>query len=249
MEEYTVDAQDVSVKYMVGDFRDLGVKEYLLQKLTGRYQAKELWALRNVTFQLSQGDFLGIIGSNGAGKSTLLKAVSGVITPHRGSIQTCGSISTLLGLGTGLDPALSVKENVYFYGALLGYTEKFMREKYAEIMEFSELEDFSSYKFRQLSSGMRARLAFSIACMIRPDILLLDEVLAVGDGAFHQKSERKMMEIIQQGSTTLFVSHSVGQVQRLSTKVLWLNKGVPEAFGEPEAVCNEYRKYLKSAQR
>lgn len=249
MPEYTVDAQDVSVKYMVGDFRDLGVKEYLLQKLTGRYQAQELWALRDVSFQLSKGDFLGIIGSNGAGKSTLLKAVSGIISPHRGSVRTCGSVSALLGLGTGLDAALSVKENIFFSGALLGYTEDFMREKYDEIMEFSELEDFSSYKFRQLSSGMRARLAFSIACMIRPDILLLDEVLAVGDGAFRQKSERKMMEIIGQGSTTLFVSHSVAQVQRLSTKVLWLKKGVPEAFGEPDAVCNEYKKYLKAAQR
>ena len=247
--EYTVDARNVSVKYMIGDFRDLGVKEYVLQKLSGRYRVKEFWALRDVTFQLKRGDFLGIIGSNGAGKSTLLKAVSGIITPHKGSVRTRGSLSTLLGLGTGLDSALSVKENIYFYGALLGYTEKFMNEKYEEIIKFAELEDFSSYKFRQLSSGMKSRLAFSIACMIRPDILLLDEVLAVGDGSFHKKSEKKMMEIIQQGSTTLFVSHSVEQVQRLSTKVLWMNKGAAAAFGEPKAVCAEYRKYIQSTRR
>lgn len=241
-----VDVQNVSIRYLLGDFKDIGIKEYLVQKLTGTYEVQEFWAVKNVSFSLEKGDFLGIIGTNGAGKSTLLKAVSGIMRPQKGKIVTNGQISALLELGTGFDGDLTIKENIYFRGALLGYTEKFMNEKYPEIIEFSELQEFENRKFRQLSSGMRSRLAFSIASLIDPDILILDEVLAVGDGAFRAKSEKKMMDIIQNGVTTLFVSHSTSQMRKLCNKVLWLDKGEQIAFGDTKAVCDEYDKFLKS---
>lgn len=241
-----VDVQNVSIRYLLGDFKDIGIKEYLVQKLTGTYEVQEFWAVKNVSFSLDKGDFLGIIGTNGAGKSTLLKAVSGIMRPQKGKIVTNGQIAALLELGTGFDGDLTIKENIYFRGALLGYTEKFMNEKYPEIIEFSELSEFENRKFRQLSSGMRSRLAFSIASLVDPDILILDEVLAVGDGAFRAKSEKKMLEIINNGVTTLFVSHSTAQMRKLCNKVLWLNNGEQMAFGDAKAVCNEYDSFLKA---
>jgi len=244
-----VDVQNVSIRYLLGDFKDIGIKEYIVQKLTGTYEVQEFWAVKNVSFSLEKGDFLGIIGTNGAGKSTLLKAVSGIIRPQRGKIAANGQIAALLELGTGFDGDLTIKENIYFRGALLGYTEKFMNERYPEIIEFSELEEFENRKFRQLSSGMRSRLAFSIASLIDPDILILDEVLAVGDGAFRAKSEKKMLEIINNGVTTLFVSHSTAQMRKLCNKVLWLDKGEQMAFGDTRTVCNEYDSFLKAKSK
>lgn len=244
-----VDVKNVAIKYRVGDFRNIGLKEYLAQKMTGRYDAKDFWAVDDVSFQLEKGDFLGIMGTNGSGKTTLLKAVSGVMKPARGTIETSGQISALLALGTGFDDDLTVKENIYLRGALLGYTESFMNEKYSEIMEFSELQEFENYPLRQLSSGMKSRMAFSIASLIEPDILILDEVLAVGDGAFRKKSEAKMMEIIKNGTTTLFVSHSTSQIRKLATKALWLNKGKQMAFGDAKEVCSEYEIYLQSKKK
>lgn len=241
-----VDVKNVAIKYRVGDFRNIGLKEFLAQKVTGKYDAKDFWAVNDVSFQLEKGDFLGIVGTNGAGKTTLLKAVSGVIKPAKGNVETNGQISALLALGTGFDDDLTVKENIYLRGAFLGYTEKFLNEKYPEIMEFSELKDFEGYRLRQLSSGMKSRMAFSIASLIDPDILILDEVLAVGDGAFRKKSEAKMMEIIKNGTTTLFVSHSLAQVKKLSNKVLWLDKGKQMAFGDAKEVCAEYEKFINS---
>ncbi len=239
-----VDVRNVSIRYRVGDFRNIGLKEFLTQKVTGKYDAKDFWAVDDVSFQLEKGDFLGIIGTNGAGKTTLLKAVTGVMKPAKGTVETHGQISALLALGTGFDDELTVKENIYLRGAFLGYTEKFMNEKYPEIIEFSELQEFENYRLRQLSSGMKSRMAFSIASLINPDILILDEVLAVGDGAFRQKSEAKMMEIIKNGTTTLFVSHSIAQVRKLCNKVLWLDHGKQMAFGDTKTVCNAYDKFL-----
>ena len=241
-----VDVKNVGIKYRVGDFRNIGLKEYLAQKVTGRYDAKDFWAVEDISFQLEKGDFLGIVGTNGAGKTTLLKAVSGVIKPARGTVETNGRISALLALGTGFDEELTVKENIYLRGAFLGYTEKFLDEKYPEIIEFSELQEFEEYRLRQLSSGMRSRMAFSIASLIDPDILILDEVLAVGDAAFRKKSEAKMKEIISNGTTTIFVSHSLAQIKKLSNKVLWMNKGKLMAFGDTKEVCAEYEKFINS---
>lgn len=244
-----VDVKNVSIRYLLGDFKDIGVKEYLVQKITGTHVVKEFWAVKDVSFSLEQGDFLGVIGTNGAGKSTLMKAVSGVMKPQKGSITTKGQIAALLELGTGFDGDLTIKENIYFRGALLGYTEKFMDEKYPEIIEFAEMEEFEDRKFRQLSSGMKSRIAFSIASLVDPDILILDEVLAVGDGAFRAKSEKKMMDIIKGGVTTLFVGHSTAQMRKLCTKVLWLHKGKQVAFGDPKAVCDEYDAFIRKTAK
>ncbi len=244
-----VDVQNVSIKYRVGDFRNIGLKEFLAQKIKGQYDAKDFWAVDDVSFQLDKGDFLGIVGTNGAGKTTLLKAVSGVIRPAKGTVETNGQISALLALGTGFDDDMTVKENIYLRGAFLGYTEKFLNEKYPEIIEFSELQEFENYRLRQLSSGMRSRMAFSIASLIDPDILILDEVLAVGDAAFRKKSEAKMMEIIKNGTTTLFVSHSLAQVKKLANKVLWLDKGKQMAFGDAKDVCAEYEQFINTKKK
>lgn len=244
-----VNVMDVSIQYMLGDFRDLGLKEYLIRKMTGTYRAADVWAVSHVTFQLEEGDFLGVIGVNGSGKSTLLKAVSGILRPQKGTIRTRGRISALHGLGAGFDGGLTIRENIYLYGALLGYTEDYVKAKYDEILDFSELREYEGYRVRQLSSGMKARISFSVVSIMRPEILILDEVLAVGDGAFRQKSARKMKEIMRQGTATMFVSHSMGTIKELGTKALWLNKGEQMAFGDAREVCAEYEKYLKTLRK
>ena len=192
-----------------------------------------------------RGEMLGIIGSNGAGKSTLLKAVSGIMVPTEGWIHREGTIAALLELGSGFDGELTVEENTYLRGAMLGYTRKFMDEKYDGIIAFAELKDFEDRPFKQLSSGMKSRLAFSIACLVKPDILILDEVLSVGDGAFRKKSEAKMREVISGGATTILVSHSLDQVRQMCTKVLWLHKGRQIDFGtDVSGICDRYQDYL-----
>ena len=241
MSEPILELKNVSVRYRTGDIRNVGLKEVLLQKLTGKRRIKDFWADRNISFTLERGDFLGIIGKNGAGKSTLLKAISGVLSPAEGKIITRGCVTALLELASGFDGDLTVGENIYLRGAMLDYTRSFMDEAYEGILEFSGLKEFENYSFRQLSSGMKSKLAFSIACRIKPEILILDEVLSVGDGEFRKKSEAKMMEIIHGGATTIFVSHSIAQIKRLCNKVLWLDHGEQKCFStDVEAVCNEY---------
>lgn len=236
---------DVSIRYIVGDFKDIGIKEYAMRKIKRNYHVHEFWAVQHVTFNLEKGDMLGIIGTNGAGKSTLLKAVSGIMEPTLGFTRRQGTIAALLELGSGFDGDLTVKENTYLRGAMLGYTRKFMDAMYDEIIEFSQLRDFADRPFKHLSSGMQSRLAFSIACLVEPDILILDEVLSVGDGAFRQKSEQKMLEIINGGATTILVSHSIEQVRRMCNKVLWLNKGSQVTFGPTESICSDYELFLQ----
>lgn len=235
---------NVSIRYMTGDFKDIGIKEYVMRRLKHNYHVAEFWADRHVTFSLEQGDMLGIIGSNGAGKSTLLKAISGIMEPTEGTVERRGSIAALLELASGFDGDLTVRENTYLRGAMLGYTRRFMDEKYNEIIDFSGLHEFQERPFKQLSSGMKSRLAFSIASLVNPDILILDEVLSVGDGAFKKKSEAKMKEIISGGATTILVSHSLEQVRKMCNKVLWLDKGNQIAFGETQPICDEYQRFL-----
>lgn len=238
-------AQNVSIRYLTGDFKDIGLKEYVVRHLTGDYHVQEFWADRGVTFSLESGDMLGIIGTNGAGKSTLLKAVSGIMVPTEGEITVRGNIAALLELSSGFDGDLTVRENTYLRGALLGYTRDFMNEKYEEIIEFSELQDFQERRFKQLSSGMKSRLAFSIACLVNPDILILDEVLSVGDGAFRQKSEAKMQSILSGGVTGILVSHSIGQIRKMCNKVLWLDRGKQICFTQDvELACDAYEQFL-----
>lgn len=238
-------AEDVSIRYITGDFKDIGLKEYTVRRLTGNYHVKEFMAVDGVSFELEEGDMLGIIGSNGAGKSTLLKTVAGIMEPTRGKITVNGDIAALLELGSGFDSDLTVKENAYLRGAMLGYTKEFMDQTYDQIIDFAELREFEDRPFKQLSSGMKSRLAFSIASLVKPDILILDEVLSVGDGAFQKKSAKKMREIIGQGATTILVSHSLSQIRELCNKVLWLDHGKQVAFGETRAICDQYEKFLR----
>jgi len=240
-----LEVNNVSIRYMTGDFKNIGLKEYVVRRLKNRYKVTEFWAARNITFSLEKGDMLGIIGTNGAGKSTLLKAISEIMVPTEGIVKRQGSIAALLELASGFDDDLTVRENTYLRGAMLGYTRKFMDEMYDSIIAFAELEDFQEYAFKQLSSGMKSRLAFSIASLVKPDILILDEVLSVGDGAFRDKSEKKMKEIINGGATTILVSHSIEQVREMCTKVLWLHKGRQITFGDNVGdICEQYQLLL-----
>ena len=244
-----VSVMDESLRYITGDIKDIGLKEYTMKKIKGEHHIESFWANRHISFSINKGDMLGIIGKNGAGKSTLLKVVSGVLEPTEGSIKVNGTIAALLELTAGFDGNLTVRENTYLRGALLGYTRKFMDEMYDEIIAFAELTDYQDRQFNQLSSGMKSRLAFSIACLVNPDVLILDEVLSVGDGAFRQKSENKMREILSRGVTGLFVSHAVSQVRELCNKVLWLEHGEQIALSDDvESICNCYEEYLVTNQ-
>lgn len=241
-----IECKNVSIRYITGDFKSIGLKEYVVRRLKGNYHVKEFWADKNVTFSLEKGDMLGIIGSNGAGKSTLLKAITGIMEPTGGHVAVHGSIAALLELASGFDNDLTVRENTYLRGALLGYTRAFMDEKYEEIIQFAELEDFQEHMFKQLSSGMKSRLAFSIACLVSPDVLILDEVLSVGDGAFRKKSGDKMKEILSGGVTGILVSHSISQVREMCSKILWLDHGSQIAFtDEVELYCDAYEEFLR----
>lgn len=240
-------AEKVSIRYITGDLKDIGLKEYVLKKIKNDYHINEFWADRDISFSLDHGDMMGIIGTNGAGKSTLLKVISGIMVPTKGKITTYGNIAALLELGSGFDANLTVRENTYLRGAMLGYTRSFMKEKYDHIIAFAELEDFQERPFKQLSSGMKSRLAFSIACLVEPDILILDEVLSVGDGAFRKKSGDKMKEILRSGVTGIFVSHSLATVRDLCNKILWLDHGNQIAFGdEVKLYCDAYEEFLKT---
>lgn len=242
-----VKAENVSIRYITGDLKNIGLKEYIMLKLKGKYKIKEFWADKDINFELEAGDMLGIIGTNGAGKSTLLKAVSGIMRPTKGRMIINGTVAALLELASGFDGELTVRENTYLRGAMLGYTRKFMNEKHDEIIAFAELQDFQDRPFKQLSSGMKSRLAFSIACLVKPDILILDEVLSVGDGAFRKKSGAKMKEILASGVTGILVSHSLSQVRELCNKILWLDHGKQIEFTDDvKGCCDRYESFLKN---
>lgn len=247
-DEIVVEAKNISVKYIIGDLRNIGLKEYIMKKLTKNYRVESFLAVNNVSFTLYKGDMLGIIGNNGAGKSTLLKVVTQIMQPSSGSIKVNGKIAALLELASGFDGDLNLKENAYLRGAMLGYTREYMNRKYPEILDFSELREFENRPFKQLSSGMKSRIAFSIASMVEPEILILDEVLSVGDGAFREKSEAKMNEIIANGKATILVSHSISQIRRLCNKILWLDHGKQIAYGDVEPICNAYELFLKTGK-
>lgn len=244
--ETVLEAEHVTIEYKIGDFRNIGLKEWVTRHLTHNYYVETFQAVEDVTFCLRRGEILGIIGTNGAGKSTLLKAVSGIMEPTKGSILRNGSIAALLELGSGFDGELTVKENAYLRGAMLGYTRRFMDNRYGQIIDFAELNGFEDRPFHQLSSGMRARLAFSVASLVQPDILILDEVMSVGDGAFKRKSEKKLKEMLESGAATILVSHLMEQVREMSTCVLWMDHGKQMAFGkEVGRICDEYEEFLQ----
>ena len=242
-------ADHVSISYKIGDFKDIGLKEWTMRHLKHQYHVETFLAVEDVSFELLEGDMLGIIGTNGAGKSTLLKAITGVMEPRAGHIERHGGISALLELASGFDGDLTVRENAYLRGAMLGYTREFMDATYGQILDFSGLREFAERPFKQLSTGMQSRLAFAIASLVQPEILILDEVLSVGDGAFQDKSARKMQEIIDGGAATILVSHSLKQIRELCNKVLWLHRGRQIAFGNAGPICDRYEAFLEGGCR
>lgn len=236
-----IKADHVSLCYKMTYDRVKSIKEYFVQLVQGKIKYEEFWALKDVSFEVRKGEVLGIIGHNGAGKSTLLKVISGILKPTEGSVQVNGVVAPMLELGSGFDFDLTGRENIFLNGAILGYSEKFLKEKYEEIAEFSELGQFINVPLRNYSSGMVARLAFSIATVVQPDILIVDEVLSVGDAAFQEKSKARMMELMGGGTTVLFVSHDLGQIREMCNRVLWLEHGQVKMLGEAKSVCDAYR--------
>lgn len=237
---------NVSMKFNLGIEKNFSLKLFFINmfKPKKKEPKKEFWALKDVNFEVEKGEVIGFVGSNGAGKSTLLKIVAGVMKPTKGSIEKYGNICPMIELGAGFDMDLTARENIYLNGAILGYSKEFIDEKFDEIVEFSELKDFLDVPVRNFSSGMVTRLAFSIATIVDPEILIVDEILSVGDIAFQQKSENKMRSMIQGGTTVLFVSHSLNQIKSLCNRVVWLENGTVKKIGNPEEICNEYEKVM-----
>lgn len=235
-----IKANDVSLCYRMSFDKIMSIKEYLVQLIQGKLKYQQFWALENISFEVNNGEVLGIIGHNGAGKSTLLKVISGIMKPTKGSLQILGNVVPMLELGSGFDYDLTGRENVFLNGAILGYSEQFLKEKYNEIEAFSELGQFIDVPLRNYSSGMVMRLAFSVATVVNPDILIVDEILAVGDAAFQEKSKARMMELMSGGTTVLFVSHSLAQIREMCDRVLWLDHGHIKMIGDAQTVCDAY---------
>lgn len=240
-----VKVDNVSVKFNIGKEKVDSLKEYVIKLLKGKLQYEEFWALQNVSFTLNKGERLGILGTNGAGKSTLLKVISQIYKPTTGAVERNGVIAPLLELGAGFDPEYSARENIFLYGAVLGYSKKFVEEKFDEIIKFSELEKFIDVPVKNFSSGMKSRLGFSICTAVQPEILILDEVLSVGDAKFKQKSEKKIQSMMKNNVTVLFVSHSIDQVKRICNKAMILDHGKMLDFGDVETVSNHYEEMIK----
>lgn len=245
MSDTAIELKDVGIKFNLSREKTDSLKEYVIKLLKKELMYDEFWALRNVSFTVKKGDRLGILGLNGAGKSTLLKIIAGVYRPSEGTVTHNGVIAPMLELGAGFDPQYTGKENIFLYGSILGYSRQYLQEKYDEIVAFSELKDFINVPLKNYSSGMRARLGFAIATIADPEILILDEVLSVGDAKFRKKSEQKIMEMFERGVTVLFVSHSLDQVKRLCNKAIILQKGTLVAQGDTAEVAQIYAEMLK----
>ena len=242
MAENMVEVKNVTMKFRMSDEPLNSLKEVFTTAVKGKLRFNEFLALDHVSFELEKGKTLGLIGKNGAGKSTTLKLISGILKPTEGSIITRGNIVPMLELGAGFDLELTGKENIYLNGAILGYSKEYLESKYDEIVEFAEIRDFIDMPIRNYSSGMMARLAFSIASVVQPEILIVDEILAVGDVAFQEKSFNRMKELMTGGATVLFVSHVLEKIEEMCDKVIWLDHGKVVMFGDTEEVCNAYRK-------
>ena len=238
--------KNVSMKFNLGVEKDNSLKMIFINLFTPRKKKKKdyFWALKDIDFRINKGDVVGIIGANGAGKSTLLKVVSGVYKPTTGTVEVNGKISPMIELGAGFDAELTARENIYLNGAILGYSKEFLEEKFEEIVEFSELKDFLDVPVKNFSSGMVAKLAFSISTIVDPEVLIVDEILSVGDIKFQEKSKNKMMSMIEGGTTVLYVSHSIDSIKELCSKVIWLDHGKIVKMGDTKEICDEYYKKL-----
>lgn len=236
--------EHVSMKFNLGIEKDFSVKQAFVNFFSFKKKKKkkkdEFWALRDISFEVKKGEVIGLIGSNGAGKSTLLKIVSGVMKPTKGKVKVSGVISPMIELGAGFDMELTARENIFLNGAILGYSKQFLESKFDEIVEFSELKDFLDVPVKNFSSGMTAKLAFSIATIVDPEILIVDEILSVGDIKFQEKSKNKMLEMIQGGTTVLYVSHSLDSIRQLCDRVVWIEHGKMVKIGKTDEICNEY---------
>lgn len=240
-----IDVDHVTIRFNLASQKVDNIKEYLIKLVKRELMFQEFLAVKDVSFQVRAGEAWGLIGTNGSGKSTMLKAISGILKPYQGSIKVNGSVAPLIELGAGFDPELSARENIFLNGCVLGHSEKFMQEHFEEIVEFAELEKFLDSPLKNFSSGMRARLGFSIATMVKPDILIVDEILAVGDYKFRKKCENRMTEMLSGGTTLLYVSHSIDEVKRLCDHALWIDKGEAKMIGEAKTVCDAYMAEMK----
>jgi len=239
-----IELTHVTMKFRMANDRILSLKEFVVKFLTRKIKFKEFTALEDVSFKINQGEVVGIIGRNGAGKSTLLKIISGILMPTQGMVQVKGSIAPMLELGAGFDMDLTARENIFLNGAILGYSKQYLLDKYNDIVEFAELHEFMEVPIRNFSSGMIMRLAFSIATLVEPDILIVDEILSVGDTEFQKKSSKRMRELMSGGTTVIMVSHSIQQIRELCSKAVWLDRGKVIMVGECNEVCDSYMKQM-----
>ncbi len=240
-----IDVDHVTIRFNLATEKVDNLKEYFIKLVKKELMFQEFLAVKDVSFQVRRGESWGIIGTNGSGKSTLLKAISGILRPYKGTISVTGSIAPLIELGAGFDQNMTARENIFLNGCVLGHSEKYMKEHFDEIVEFAELEKFLDSPIKNYSSGMRARLGFAIATMVKPDILIVDEILSVGDLKFRQKCEKRMNQMLEGGTTLLYVSHSLDEVRRLCDHVIWLDKGVVRMVGDSKEVCDAYLKFMK----
>ena len=245
LEPTVIQVENATVRFNIASQRIDNIKEYFVKFFKGELHFREFLALKNINFEIKQGESWGIVGNNGAGKSTLLRLICGIIAPDTGSVRVNGSISPILELGAGFDPDLTAGENIYLQGALLGHSRVFMKEHYDEIVAFSELADFLDMPIKNYSSGMQARMAFSVATVVKPEILIVDEALSVGDAAFQRKCANRIQEMLQGNVTLLFVSHSNNMVEQLCEKAIWLRKGEAVMTGSAKEVCAAYADYYK----
>ena len=239
-----VRVENVSMRFRLDQNRVQSLKEFIVKRLSRQMKYKEFWALRDVSFSVERGDVIGIIGRNGAGKSTILKCIAGIYKPTSGKITVKGNIVPMLELGSGFDMEMTGQENIFLNGAILGYSEEFLKEKHDEIVAFSELGDFIYEPIRTYSSGMLMRLAFSVATVVNPEILIVDEILSVGGSKFQNKSRARMNELMGGGTTVFFVSHDIRQIKEMCNKVVWLNHGELKMFGSVNEVCSAYEAWI-----
>lgn len=240
-----IDVDHVTIRFNLASEKIDNLKEYFIKLVTRKLMFQEFLAVKDVSFQVRQGEAWGLIGTNGSGKSTLLKAISGILKPYKGTITVDGFIAPLIELGAGFDQEMTARENIFLNGCVLGHTEQFMKEHFDEIVDFAELHDFLDSPLKNFSSGMRARLGFSIATMVKPQILIVDEILSVGDYKFRQKCAKRMEEMLSGGTTLLYVSHSIDEVRRLCDHALWIDKGVQRMQGDVTTVCDAYMTEMK----
>lgn len=235
-----IDVDHVTVRFNLANQKVDNLKEYFVKMMKKELMFQEFLALQDICFQVKEGEAWGLIGTNGSGKSTMLKAISGILKPYKGTVTVNGSVAPLIELGAGFDQELTARENIFLNGCVLGHTEKFMKEHFDEIVDFAELHKFLDSPIKNYSSGMKARLGFSVATMVKPEILIVDEILAVGDFKFRQKCEQRMTEMLSGGTTLLYVSHNINEVKRLCDHVIWIDKGVARMQGKVNEVCDAY---------